>query len=165
MIRAATTRYCSRVHRFIASWFGTGLILGRLRGSDSGSGTVASVVTFPLAIWLGTAFGWQAQLGAAFVITALSLWSARAFAADHADPGWIVVDEAAGLMFSVIGLTLVPAVVAFFVFRLADITKQFPGVGEAERLPGAVGITMDDVIAGLWALGAGWLLQVFVLAG
>lgn len=147
------------MHRFIASWFGTGLILGRLRGSDSGSGTVASVVTFPFAFWLGTTLGWQAQLAAAVVITGLSLWSAQAFAEDQADPGWIVVDEAAGMMVSLIGLSLIPAVGALLVFRLADITKKFPGVTAAERLHGAVGITLDDVVAGLWALGAGWVLQ------
>ena len=147
------------VHRFIASWFGTGLILGRLRGSNAGSGTVGSLFTFPLAWWLGSTFGWQAQLAAAIVVTHLSLWSTPAFAEDHADPEWIVVDEAAGTLVSMIGLAFVPSVVAFVVFRIADISKKFPGVAAAERLPNGFGITLDDVIAGMWALGAGWLVQ------
>lgn len=154
--------YCLIVQRILASWFGSGLVLGRVRGSDAGSGTVGSLVAFPLGWWLGSAFGWQAQLGAAVAVTLLSLWASRPFAADHADPGWIVIDEAAGTLFAMIGLTLVPAIFAFVVFRVADITKKLPGVGQAERLPGAGGITFDDVIAGLWALGAGWLLQAFL---
>jgi phosphatidylglycerophosphatase A len=44
------------------------------------------------------------------------------------------------------------------VARLADIFKVLPGVREAESLPGAVGITMDDVVAGLYGLAAGWLI-------
>ena len=42
--------------------------------------------------------------------------------------------------------------------RLADIFKVLPGVAQAERLPGAVGITMDDVVAGLYGLAAGWIV-------
>ena len=43
------------------------------------------------------------------------------------------------------------AIVAWLVFRAADIFKDFaPGVAEAEaRLPGAVGITADALVAGL----------------
>jgi len=44
------------------------------------------------------------------------------------------------------------------VARLADIFKVLPGVPQAERLPGAVGITMDDVVAGAYGLAAGWAL-------
>jgi phosphatidylglycerophosphatase A len=47
------------------------------------------------------------------------------------------------------------------VFRLADIFKRrFPGVAAAEaKLPGAVGVLADDLVAGLYGLAAGWLLQ------
>ncbi|MGZ8755006.1 MAG: phosphatidylglycerophosphatase A, partial [Acidimicrobiia bacterium] len=47
-------------------------------------------------------------------------------------------------------------------FRVADISKRFPGVAAAERLEGALGITADDLVAGLWALAAGWLVQALV---
>jgi len=47
--------------------------------------------------------------------------------------------------------------VAFVLFRLFDIFK--PGwVGRAERLPGATGILMDDIVAGLFAALFTWLL-------
>jgi phosphatidylglycerophosphatase A len=152
------------MHRVIASWFGTGLILGRLRGSDMGSGTVGALFAFPVALLIGAWLGWPAQLAAAVVVVALGLWSAGPLVADEGDAGWICVDEAAGTFICVIGLPLWPgAVVAFLVFRAADIFKTFaPGVAQAERLPGAVGVTADDVIAGLYGLAAGHVLTTLL---
>ncbi len=142
--------------RVVASWFGTGLVLGRLRGSDVGSGTVGAALALAMA-WALAPVGWWAQAAAAVVVTGLALWSARPYA-DDGDPGWVVVDEAAGMFVASIGLVGWPLVAAFAVFRLADATKRFPGVAAAERLPGALGITADDLVAGVWGLAAGWLL-------
>lgn len=153
--------YLATVHRFIASWFGSGLLLRRLRGADGGSGTVAGIVTL-LPVWLLHGIGWPAQLAAAVVVTGLSLWAARPFAAGGSDPAWVVVDEAAGTFVATIGVGLVGALVGFAVFRLADITKRFPGVAAAERLPGTVGITADDLVAGVWGLAAGWAVQLVI---
>lgn len=146
------------MHRLVASWFGSGLLLGKLRGSDAGSGTLAALTALAPAVALGLV-GWWAQLVAALVIAALAVWSAAPFAAEDADPGWVVVDEAAGTFVAVVGLSGWSAAVAFVVFRLADISKRFPGVAAAERLGGPIGITGDDVVAGLWALAAGWGVQ------
>ncbi|HZD22132.1 MAG TPA: phosphatidylglycerophosphatase A [Acidimicrobiia bacterium] len=153
------------MHRVVASWFGTGLILGRLRGSDLGSGTVGALFAFPVAILIGRWWGWVAQLVAAVVVVAASLWSARPFAEDGGDPGWVCVDEAAGAFICVIGLPLSPeAVLAWIVFRAADIWKDLaPGVAQAERrLPGAVGVTADDVVAGLYGLAIGHILMALL---
>lgn len=146
------------MHRLIASWFGTGLILGRLRGDDRGSGTLGAFVALLMALSIG-GDRWRWQIAATIVVIALSGWAAKPFASAGADPGWIVVDEAAGAFLAVIGLPLGPALAAFLVFRAADITKRFPLVAAAERLPGAIGITADDLAAGAWGLAAGWLLQ------
>ena len=129
------------MHRVVASWFGTGLILGRLRGSHLGSGTVGALFAFPVALLVGAWWGWQGQVVAAVVVIALSLWSSARFVAEEGDAGWICVDEAAGAFIATIGLAPWPgAVVAWMVFRLADIFKGYaPGVAAAERLPGAAG--------------------------
>lgn len=152
------------MHRVVASWFGTGLILGRLRGSDLGSGTVGALFALPLAVLLGYWFGWQGQLIAAVVVVGASLWAARPFVGPEGDAGWICVDEASGAFIAVIGLSLWPAaVVAWLVFRAADIFKNFaPGVANAESLPGTVGVTADDVVAGLYGLAAGHLLEALI---
>jgi phosphatidylglycerophosphatase A len=145
------------MHRVVASWFGTGLILGRVRGSDLGSGTVGALFALPLAVLIGELWGWPAQVAAAGVVVLLSLWSARSFVTTEGDAGWICVDEAAGAFIAVIGLPFwPPAVVAWLAFRAADIFKNFaPGVARAERLPGALGVTADDVVAGLYGLALG----------
>lgn len=145
----------------IASWFGTGLILRRIRGDDGGSGTLAAAATL-LLVWGLAQVGWWAQATAAVAATIASLWSTRPFAAAEGDPGWVVVDEAAGTLLATIGLGPAGAALAFVVFRVADITKTAPGVAAAERLGGAVGVTADDLVAGGWGLALGWLLQWFL---
>jgi len=149
------------MQRVVASWFGSGLVLRRVRGADAGSGTVAAAVTM-IAVWGLAPIGWWAQAAAAAAVVGLSLWSARPFAAAEGDPGWVVVDEAAGTLIATVGLGLAGALVAFVVFRIADITKRFPGVAAAERLPGAVGVTADDVVAGGWGLAAGWIVETLL---
>lgn len=162
------------MHRLFASWFGTGLILGRVRGSDMGAGTVGAAFAFLLG-WALSPIGWIAQTAAALVVTLVSVWAAGPFAkGDHlsapgvaatkeGDPGWVVIDEAAGTLVAMIGLGFIPAVVAWFVFRAADIFKnRFPGVAQAERLRGGLGITADDLVAGLYGLAAGWIVQTIV---
>ncbi|MFZ0013399.1 MAG: phosphatidylglycerophosphatase A [Acidimicrobiia bacterium] len=145
------------MHRLVASWFGTGLLLRRLRGSDLGSGTVGALFALPLALIIGEWKGWPAQLVAALVVVGLSLWSTHPLVRREGDAGWICVDEAAGAFIAVIGLPVWPAaIVAWIVFRAADIFKRFaPGVAQAERLPGGVGVTLDDVVAGLYGLAVG----------
>ena len=68
------------------------------------------------------------------------------------DPGWVVVDEVAGMGLS---LLMVPQewyfiVMAFLLFRVFDIWKPFP-IRRAEKLPGGWGIMADDLAAGLFA--------------
>lgn len=148
------------MNRLVASFFGTGLILRRLRGRDLGSGTVASVFALGSSLLLGRGgVGWQ--VGALVLTVVASLTAVRPFAASEGDPGWVVIDEAAGTFLATLGLGGVPALVAWAVFRAADIFKRlFPGVATAERrLPGALGVTADDLVAGLYGLGAGWLVN------
>ncbi len=147
------------MRRVVASWFGTGLILGRLMGSNIGSGTVGALFALPMALAIGQWWGWQAQLAAALAVTLAALWSIRPFVGPEGDAGWIVVDEAAGAFIAAIALPWPHAVVAWIVFRAADIFKGFaPGVARAEDLPGALGVTADDVVAGLYGLAVGHVL-------
>jgi phosphatidylglycerophosphatase A len=91
----------------------------------------------------------------------LGAWSVGQVATNDEDPGWVVIDEAAGTFLATIGLNLVPALVAWVVFRVADIMKGwFPGVKAAERLSG--GIIADDLVAGVYGLTAGWILQLII---
>jgi phosphatidylglycerophosphatase A len=78
------------------------------------------------------------------------------------DPGFVVIDEVAGQWIALLGsrANWRHALLALVLFRLFDITKPFP-VRLLERLPRGWGIVFDDVAAGLYALGVGWLLRHF----
>jgi phosphatidylglycerophosphatase A len=80
------------------------------------------------------------------------------------DPGAIVIDEVAGMTLSVIALPLTPSVlsVGFVLFRVFDVWKPFPA-RDSQRLDGGVGVMLDDLVAGLYALGT--LLLVRRLTG
>lgn len=69
------------------------------------------------------------------------------------DPGAIVIDEVAGMTLSVLAfpLTLPTLAAGFLLFRFFDIVKPFPA-GASQRMRGGLGVMMDDVIAGLYAL-------------
>jgi phosphatidylglycerophosphatase A len=147
------------VTRLIASWFGSGLLLRKVRGSDAGSGTVASIFSFPIAVWLG-GFGSLVQVGAAAIVAALAFWSVSDVVETEGDAGWIVIDEAAGTFIATISLGWGSGLVALVIFRVADIFKAgFPGVARAERLPGATGVVADDIIAAFYGLAAGLIVQ------
>lgn len=70
------------------------------------------------------------------------------------DPGWVVVDETVGMLLALAALggapTLPGILLAFVLFRFFDILKPWP-VGWAEEMPGAGGIMLDDVVAGMLA--------------
>ena len=68
----------------------------------------------------------------------------------------MAIDETAGTVVAVIGLSGWPWLAAVAVARLADIFKVLPGVRAAERAPGGIGITADDVVAGIYGLAVGW---------
>ena len=64
-----------RMARLIASFFGSGLILGRLRGSHGGSGTVGGLLALVISVLLPPVYGRLAALGATIV---LGIWSIQA---------------------------------------------------------------------------------------
>jgi len=68
------------------------------------------------------------------------------------DPSLVVCDEVAGMLVTYLGVSTgwVGWLAGFFWFRFFDIAKPFP-VRRAERLPGGWGITVDDLLAGVYA--------------
>jgi phosphatidylglycerophosphatase A len=79
------------------------------------------------------------------------------------DPGFVVIDEVAGQWIALIGSRADwrHALIALILFRLFDITKPFP-VRRLEDLPEGWGIVLDDVGAGLYALGVASLLHFWI---
>lgn len=66
------------------------------------------------------------------------------------DPEEVVIDEIVGYVacFLFVEPTLKSYVLAFFLFRILDVFKPFP-INLFEKLPGAYGVMLDDLVAGL----------------
>ena len=148
----------------IATSFGAGF-------GKPGPGAWGSVA----AVLLWAAYGWfvhpspQALLIALLIGIALTLIlgipAATIVARESGlhDPQFVVVDEAAGvwiaLLFSPFDLR--HGLIALLLFRAFDITKPFP-VRQLEKLPEGWGIVLDDVGAGMYALGVASLLRIWI---
>lgn len=146
--------------------------IGRLRPAP---GTWGSAAAFPLAWLLWTAGGLWLFVIAIPVVFALGWWATAAATrgkADH-DPSEIVIDEVVGQWIALLPvafglartgadpLALWPGLVAAFVlFRLFDILKPGP-VGWADQRHDALGVMLDDVVAGWLAAMCVAVLAVF----
>ena len=128
-------------------------------------GTVASALT-AAALWL-LQLSPLVLAGVGVLVTVVGTWAADEAerALGRKDPGAIVVDEVAGMIVAVLGVPLTLPVLAagFLLFRVFDVVKPFPA-NVSQRLGGGVGVMIDDLIAGAYALalvlGAralGWL--------
>lgn len=134
---------------FVALGFGSGL-------APKAPGTFGTLAALPVYyFWLqGLSLPWLlAVITVSFVV---GIWLCDATARNlgvHDHPG-IVWDEFVGLWISCIAL---PAgwswlVAAFLLFRFFDILKPWPIRWLDSRVPGGLGIMVDDVLAGLFAL-------------
>ena len=148
------------MQRFIAAGFGVGFIPRKLWKGDNGAGTFGAALAALIGWALWTA-PWWVDLTVAVAAILVSLWAAAPFAENHSDPNWVVIDEVAGTLIALVGLQGIGWLVALVVARLGDIYKVLPGVRQAELLPGSIGITADDVLAGLYGLAAGWMVTAF----
>jgi phosphatidylglycerophosphatase A len=136
----------------VATFFG----IGRIR---PGPGTWASGATV-LLWWVITRWvpaGWQpwaAILLASFAV-AIGIPAATRVsrASGSKDPQWVVIDEVAGQLITLIAVPISwkSLLLGFILFRGFDIVK-LPPVRRLEQLPEGVGIVVDDVGAGLYAL-------------
>ena len=69
------------------------------------------------------------------------------------DASYIVIDEIAGMLFTLflVTPTAVHLATGFFLFRFFDVVKIFPANWFQDRLPGGLGIVADDLAAGVYA--------------
>ncbi|MGA3135096.1 MAG: phosphatidylglycerophosphatase A [Terracidiphilus sp.] len=148
----------------VATFFGAGF-------GKPGPGTWGSVA----AVLLWAAYAWLAHpaplthtltLVLAIALALLFGIPASTIVARESglhDPQFVVIDEVIGqwitLLFSPFDWR--HALIALVLFRLFDITKPFP-VRQLEKLPAGWGIVLDDVGAGLYALGVASLLRIWI---
>jgi len=139
----------------------TGGYVGLLPKAPGTWGSLAALLPWLLVKDLALV-PYLAVLAAVFVIGFFAAGSAEKIL-DRPDAGAIVIDEILGMF---ITLTLAPDhpaawLLGFILFRIFDIAKPFPVSWCDRRIHGGIGIMMDDVVAGGYALAAlqlSWLL-------
>jgi phosphatidylglycerophosphatase A len=161
----ATTGAAPAWATLIATFFGA----GRLK---PGPGTWGSLAT--LALWAILAHflpgSWliPANIFLALLAVAVGIPAATqvARASGLKDPQFVVIDETAGQLITLIGAPLAwkSFLAGFILFRAFDIVKP-PPVRQLERLPEGTGIVVDDVAAGLYGLFVMHLLLHIGLLG
>lgn len=155
----------------LARMVGTVMGVGYMRPA---SGTWGSLVALPWA-WLIHVVGGLPLLVLAIVAAFVGGWWATmkmTSGSDDHDPSEIVIDEVVGQWIALLPLSIAswrmgiditvmwPGwIAAFALFRLFDIWKPWI-VGWADRRGDALGVMLDDVIAGVFAA-----MGVVVLAG
>jgi len=116
-------------------------------------GTAGSLVTL-IALWV-IPFTFATLIVALAIVTVAGIWAAERVEhlLDTKDPGVIVIDEVAGMLLSVLALprTIPVLLAAFVLFRIFDVWKPFPA-RQAQELHGGVGVMLDDLVAGGYAL-------------
>ena len=131
-----------------ATWFGCGLM-------QPGPGTWGTIGALPFGIII-LMFGGIPWLLAAIAITFIvGLWASKHFErmVREKDSGMIVIDEAVGVWIAMIPAMLTPTSIglAFILFRIFDIWKPWPISYLDKRVHGAMGVMIDDVLAGIFA--------------
>ncbi|MEM7743499.1 MAG: phosphatidylglycerophosphatase A [Pseudomonadota bacterium] len=151
--------------------------VGGVGFAPSAPGTFGSLATLPLAWALHAMGGIWLMVAATLALAVLGYWATRVYLAGRSeDPKEVVIDEVVGQLIALwplsAGLTLAGAdpttfpwpgwVGGFLMFRFFDIVKP-PPVSWADR-PGALGVMLDDVVAGALA-GTVMLLAAGVAHG
>lgn len=135
----------------IATFFSTGFYVGYF---PFASGTVASFVALIPYLFIpgfeSTTFLIPLILG----FTLIGIWTGNIAEKKFGfDPPEVVIDEFVGMWITLLFLpkTLLLTAIAFFLFRVFDITKPFPA-RKMQNLNGGIGIMFDDVVAGIYGI-------------
>ncbi|MCI2398273.1 phosphatidylglycerophosphatase A [Aliiroseovarius subalbicans] len=145
--------------KFIATFGYVGLL-------KPAPGTWGSAAAIPAAWLIHWGFGFPGLIVATVVVYYVGWYATAQYTKGTGihDPSEVVIDEVAGMFIALLPLSgglwhagvdphIFPYpgwIGAFLAFRLFDIWKPGP-VGWADRKPGAHGVMLDDVIAGLIA--------------
>lgn len=134
---------------WLATWFGCGMM-------RPAPGTWGSLGALPFGLMM-LVWGGPAILALACIILfPIGLWATRAIlkgsGSDH-DPQIVVIDEVIGQWIALIPAAISPfsVVLAFALFRAFDALKPWPVSYFDRQIPGAAGVMLDDVAAGILA--------------
>ncbi|NNJ92932.1 MAG: phosphatidylglycerophosphatase A [Gammaproteobacteria bacterium] len=144
---------------FLAFGFGSGL-------SPKAPGTAGTLAAIPILYLMSLLTNIQ-YLIVLFIIIVFGIWlceQSSKMLGVHDHPG-IVWDEFAGLFVTMIAVPVswVTILAGFILFRLFDILKPWPISWLDKKISGGLGIMLDDLVAGVFALAILQLLLKFEL--
>ncbi len=143
-------RLLSDPGHLLALGFGTGLM-------PVAPGTFGTLAAVPLYLLMTQFLSLPVYLlvTALLALVGIRLCGRTARVLGEGDPGPVVWDEMVGLLVALAALPPQwPWILAgFVIFRLFDILKPWPVSWADRRLKGGLGIMMDDLVAGMLALG------------
>ena len=100
-----------------------------------------------------------------YLITAYIFTNLYLKTSNEDDPSEIISDEVIGQLIPLFMISSVNdhylILVAFIYFRIFDISKIYP-VNKAEKLAGAHGVIIDDIVAGIYALIVVFIFKYFL---
>lgn len=130
----------------------TGLYVGKIGIAPGTWGSLAAFLPWLLIKDLSLP-GYLLVLAALLVVGFFVSGSAEKIL-NSPDAGCIVIDEVLGMFVTLAAAPAHPAawLLGFVLFRIFDILKPFPVSWFDQRIHGGIGIMMDDVVAGLYAL-------------
>lgn len=132
-------------------FFATGGLIGF---SPVAPGTFGSLAALPVCLLISLMSVGSASIFVGALVV-LSIWIAHAAEKLEAqkDPKQVVVDEICGMAVALFAMPFTPVFIigGFALFRVFDILKPFPIRWVDKKVPGGLGIVLDDVIAGVFA--------------
>ena len=138
---------------FISNLFVTFFYIGK---SPFAPGTLGSLVG--VALWyylISIDFLLLILFFALYFILSFILINIYLKSSNNDDPSEVICDEVIGQLIPLSIISIADdtylILIAFISFRIFDIFKFYPS-NKAEELPGASGVILDDVIAGIYSL-------------
>jgi len=124
--------------------------LGGIGFAPYAPGTIGSIAALPAVIVLSNHHWWYIGITVLLFVAGTFVGNKAEMIFHEKDPGWVVVDEAVGILISffLVPISWVSVLVGFILFRLIDISKVFP-LKQLEKVPGGLGIMLDDAIGGV----------------
>tara|TARA_B110001454_G_C12604672_1_gene386058 strand:- start:369 stop:824 length:456 start_codon:yes stop_codon:yes gene_type:complete len=150
--------------RLLNKLISTFLLLGNF---PYASGTIASIVT--VIIW---GFFIKSELDTYFIfffiftfVFGLASVHFYLLETNDDDPSEVVIDEVAGQSIPLIYISSLEnldlIIISFIAFRFFDILKIYP-INRIEKLKGTLGVMLDDIFAGVYALLCVIIYSLFI---
>lgn len=135
---------------FLALGFGSGL-------AAKMPGTMGTLASLPLVVLLSLNASFSTYVIVTLLVCIVGIWICGKTAEDMRvhDDSSIVWDEVAGMLITMLAVPLSwqTLLIGFLLFRFFDILKPWPISYLDKHVHGGFGIMIDDVLAGLFALG------------